>query len=177
MYVVFFFVDGTYMSLATSVLVGPSQILKFYLLLIPGLACLALLYAGVVLYGEFGFYILLMLAVSLLLVMWLVRRQFSDLNSYRLEIDREGGMILRDIHSVLQEEIAHLMYVNSPIVVWTYLILLHIHDEFGRQRYLLIFRDAVSEDAFRQLRVIVICMAQRRQHALLDKNQKVEGNF
>jgi hypothetical protein len=177
MYVVFFFVDGNCMSLATTVLVRSSQTLKIYLLLIPCIACLALLNVSVVLYGEFGFYSYMMFAVSLMLVTWSARKQFLSSNLCRLEIDREGRMVLCDIYPVLGVESVRAMSLKAPIVVWPHLILLHIHDESGARRYLLIFRDAVSENAFRQLRVVLTSLAQRRQHALHDNNQMTEGNF
>lgn len=86
-------------------------------------------------------------------------------------------MILRDIHSVLGAESVRAVNLSTPIVVWAHLILLHIHDESGARRCLFIFRDAVNENAFRQLRVVLTSLAQRRQHTLLDNNQMTEGNF
>lgn len=177
MYVVLFFVDGICMSLATTVWVKSSQTLKIYLLLVSCIACLTLLYVSVVLYGGFRFYSLLMFAIGFTLVVWSARKQFLSFNSYRLEIDREGRMVLCDIYPVLGAESVQLVKLNTPIVVWSHLILLHIHDESGARRSLLIFRDAVNENAFRQLRVVLISLAQRRQHALLDNNQMIEGNF
>lgn len=171
-----FFLIGVCMSLAISVLVKPSQRLKLYLLLVLGVVCSALMYVAIALQKDLSFYSSLIIIVSLLLVLWSVQNQLLGVVPYRLEIDCEGRMLVSDVHPSLKEQDFRAIYVNSPIVVWSRLILLQVYDESGSRQGLLIFRDAVSEDEFRQLRVALIYLAQRRR-SLIDKNQMSEGNF
>lgn len=165
------------MRLAMTVLVKSSQRLKLYLLWILGLVYCGSSYVGMMQHKKFGFYGWMIVVISLLWVVRLIRGQLADTVSYKLEIDDEGRMVLHDMHLTLNEQDSYAISIDSPIVVWSQLILLHVRDESGIRRRLLIFRDAVSADEFRRLRVALTYLSQRRQRSLIDPNQMSEGNF
>jgi predicted membrane channel-forming protein YqfA (hemolysin III family) len=163
------------MSLSISLLVKPSR----YLLLLP-MVISVFAFSSLIFVASYYFSSLIFFGFVVIVVgawIFLIRSlRCLHLQSFRIEINADGGVVIRELDVNFNVANAKSAFLTSPITVWPQLIVLSIVDENEKPRKILIAFDAVGAEGFRQLKVIALFWARRMQHAE-SVNHLSDGNF
>lgn len=152
------------MSIATSVLIRPSKIMRRLLLFIVGCSCLAwicvlswfLLPTNLALAGV-------CLLITLLVFYVLSRktiRSALQTTDIQLDVTGSGDVLLRKLDASGRVFESYAVKLRSPLILWSSLQILSLQNESGAMMRLLILRDSVSVDGFRRLSLAFHWLAQ-----------------
>ncbi|WP_343044258.1 protein YgfX [Undibacterium seohonense] len=163
------------MSLSISLLVKPSR----YLLLLP-MVIFVFAFSSLIFVASYYFpsLIFFCFVVTVFVVAIFLFRSLicSSLQSFRMEIDVDGGVVIRELDVNFKVTNSKSAFLTSPITVWPQLIVLNIIEDNEKPRTILITLDAVGAEGFRQLKVVALFWARRMQHAE-SVNHLSDGNF
>lgn len=165
------------MALSVSVVVLPSRMLSLYRYFLVGVLCIVLFSVHSLLYRDLGTYGWFVDVMGLWFIAFLGQHMGFDNHAFELRVDSDGVVYFDFAQSQLSGVECWTLDEEAPILVWSLFVIMHVRDELGGKRRLLICRDAVCEDGFRQLRVVLLGMAHRRRSLINNKNDISEGNF
>nr|WP_315475623.1 hypothetical protein [uncultured Undibacterium sp.] len=170
------------MSIAISVVIGPSKVMRWLLLFIvscTSVAWLCVLYwylpsANLIVAGVGLAIAFLVLYVVLRALRYTLRQPMA----FGLDVSNIGDVLLRRLDAsgrVLESDSVKL---RSPLILWSslLLLLLSLQNESGSVTRLLILRDSVSGEGFRRLSLAFHWLAQAQTHTSV-QNDLSEGNF
>jgi len=176
----FFLRMASFMSIAISVVIGPSKVMRRLLLFImccTSLAWFCVLYwylprANLIVAGVGLAIAFLVLYVVLRALRYTLRQPMA----FGLDVSSIGDVLLRRLDAsgrVLESDSVKL---RSPLILWSSLLLLSLQNESGSVTRLLILRDSVSGEGFRRLNLAFHWLAQAQTHTSV-QNDLSEGNF
>lgn len=168
------------MSIATSVLIHSSRVMRWLLTGIAACACISWFCVLCWILPHADWLIAsLASAVSLLLFCVVLRTLLHTLRqtiTMSLNVSRDGDILLRWLDASGRAIESDLVKLKSPSILWPLLMLLTLQNESGKVLRLLILRDSVSDAGFRHLNVAFHWLAQARTPTSA-QNDLSEGNF
>jgi hypothetical protein len=169
-----------FMSIATSVLIRPSRMMRWLLLFIvscTSVAWLCVLYwylpRANLLVASVGLVVAFMaLYVVLRALRYALRRSIT----FNLDVNSNGDVLLRRLDASGRVIESDFVKLRSPLILWSSLLLLSLQSESGSVTRLLILRDSVSGAGFRRLSLAFQWLAQAQTHTSV-QNDLSGGNF
>jgi hypothetical protein len=168
------------MSIVTSVVIGPSRVMRWLLLFVvscTSVAWLCMLYqylprTGLLVAGLGGVAAFLVPYVVLRALLYTLRQSMS----FRLDVSGIGDVLLRRLDASGRVIESDAVKIRSPLILWSSILLLTLQNESGGVTRLLILRDSVSGAGFRRLSLAFHWLAQAQSHTSV-QNDLSEGNF
>ena len=116
-------------------------------------------------------------AACLLLSVLLLRYQFGVMSASNLHISHDGKMILRLPDGQKKHALPKSMKVtlNHQTKIWSRVMFVHLNDESGGRRHILVFPDSLEDTQFRALSASLHWIAQHQQ--ALQKKEYPSRNF
>lgn len=165
------------MSIAFSVNIVPSRILRRLSFGIYLLSVLSLVYASLILDILARPITLTVVAAICLVNALLLNRFWSRQASFQLLMSDTGDLILRQLNSRLDVFESWQVKLHSATVFSTCLILICLRDSDGKDRRLIVFSDSIASSAHRQLCVSLRWLQHKSQGDEKTKVALTDGNF